>query len=89
MKSIEVATSSDDGSHKMAENFVRVHEGIVEASKKFGKGMATVQTWKERLEKAGFTNVRQEVYKVSDSPRTFNRNVAHISDIAATEPLAR
>ena len=35
-----------------------------QSSKKFGKDMTTVLTWKERLEKVGFINVQEEVYKV-------------------------
>jgi hypothetical protein len=34
------------------------------ASKKFGKDMNTTNTWKARMEKIGFVNVTEEVYKV-------------------------
>lgn len=38
------------------------------SSKKFGKDMNTTHTWRERLEKAGFINVTEEMYKLPQSP---------------------
>jgi hypothetical protein len=35
-----------------------------ESAKKFGKVFDTVPTWKDRMEKVGFVNVREDVYKV-------------------------
>lgn len=34
------------------------------SSKEFGKDMSTTTTWKARMEKTGFANVTEEVYKV-------------------------
>lgn len=62
--SIEVLTTSDDDTHLRAKNMVEVVRLVHEASKTFGKDMSTVPTWKERVEKAGFINVTEEIYKV-------------------------
>ncbi|KAL1983168.1 hypothetical protein VTN96DRAFT_418 [Rasamsonia emersonii] len=64
MKSMQVEFSSDDGTHTKAEHFSKVVDLIHEAANKFGKSMATITTWKERMEKAGFKNVKQETYKL-------------------------
>ena len=63
--SIEVLTTSDDDTHLRAKNMVEVVRLVHEASKTFGKDMSTVPTWKERVEKAGFINVTEEIYKVT------------------------
>ncbi|KAJ5678962.1 methyltransferase [Penicillium macrosclerotiorum] len=68
MSSMEVNTYSDDNTHLnakcMLESVVNMHAG----SRAFGKDMASVLTWKEKFEKAGFVNVREEVYKLPQSP---------------------
>jgi hypothetical protein len=64
MKTIEVTTYSDDDTHLKATNFMQVVNGIHQAAGKFGKSMTTVQTWKGKMEKAGFVNVKEEVIKV-------------------------
>ncbi|KAL1966262.1 hypothetical protein VTN77DRAFT_4615 [Rasamsonia byssochlamydoides] len=68
MKTIEVTTYSDDGSHKKAKNLLRMIEVMHQAADKFGKSMTTVKTWKEKMEEAGFKNVVQEEYKLPQSP---------------------
>lgn len=40
---------------------------LVEATAKFGKPVDVAARWKEKLEKAGFVDVQQEILKVSDS----------------------
>jgi hypothetical protein len=64
MSTIEVNTYSDDDTHlkatSMLESVTQLHAG----SKMFGKDMASVFTWKEKMERAGFINVREEVFKV-------------------------
>lgn len=62
--SIEVLTTSDDDTHLRAKNFLEAVKLIRQSSKTFGKDMNTVPTWKERIEKTGFVNVTEEVYKV-------------------------
>lgn len=64
MQTIEVTTYSDDGSHLKATNALKVIDLVHQAAKQFQKGMNTVATWKERMEKAGFKNVIEETYKV-------------------------
>jgi trans-aconitate methyltransferase len=71
MQTLEVQTYSDDGSHLRAENFLKLIELVHKAAQEFNKGMDTVTTWKERLEKAGFKNVVEEKYKVC-YPLLFN-----------------
>lgn len=67
MKSIAVTSSSDDGTHLKAKNVIQVVEGIHQAAEKFGKSMNTLPTWKEKMEKAGFVDVKEEVIKVTRS----------------------
>jgi trans-aconitate methyltransferase len=64
MQASEVNTYSDDGSHLKAKSLVQFLELLHKAAKEFNKGMDTVSTWKEKMEKAGFKNVVEETYKV-------------------------
>lgn len=62
--SIHLTTTSDDGTHLNAKNFVESHELIYEASKKFGKVLKTGPEWKDKLIKAGFVDVHEKISKV-------------------------
>jgi hypothetical protein len=64
MASMEVNTFSDDETHLKAPNMLEIAKNLHAASKLFGKDMSSVSSWKERMEKAGFINVKEEVYKV-------------------------
>jgi hypothetical protein len=64
MASFEPTTYSDDGSHLKATNFLIAIENVHESSKLFGKDMTSSSTWKDRIAKAGFINVKEDVYKV-------------------------
>lgn len=64
MASMEVASYSDDGTHLQAPNMQEIGKNLHTASKLFGKDMASVSGWKEKMEKAGFINVKEEVFKV-------------------------
>jgi trans-aconitate methyltransferase len=64
MASMDVNSYSDDGTHLKAVNLVEGIKNMHLASKKHGKDMTTACTWKEKMEKAGFTNVREDIYKV-------------------------
>lgn len=55
---------SDDNTIEKAENCQLLVENIHVAANKFGKRLDTAPTWKEKMEKAGFVNVHQSVYKV-------------------------
>lgn len=68
ISSFAVNALSDDGTHLKAKSMMQGVELMHQSSKKFGKDMTTVSTWKERLEKVGFINVREEVYKVCPCP---------------------
>lgn len=65
MASISVNVISDDGTHKNAIWLEQSVKYMHESATIFGKELVSVSTWKERFEKAGFVNVRQEVLKVS------------------------
>lgn len=64
MASIDVNSYSDDGTHLKAVNMMEAVKNMHLASAKHGKDMTTAHTWKEKMEKAGFVNVRDDVYKV-------------------------
>lgn len=64
MASMEVTTDSDDGTHLNARCLVESVKNLQASSLSFGKDINSVSTWKERFEKAGFINVREDVYKV-------------------------
>lgn len=72
MASMEVNTYSDDGTHLMAPNLVEVAKQLHISSRLFGKDMSSISTWKERMEKAGFINVKEEVLMVCDSFCSFD-----------------
>ncbi|KAL2009086.1 hypothetical protein VTN00DRAFT_7280 [Thermoascus crustaceus] len=59
---------SDDGTHEKATNCKIFLTNLHEAGEKFGKSMGLVQTWKERMIKAGFVDVHCEVYKLPIGP---------------------
>ncbi|RAH61698.1 methyltransferase [Aspergillus piperis CBS 112811] len=68
MASMEVNTYSDDDTHLRAKNLL---EGIVymhDCAREYGKDMTSVHSWKEKMEKAGFVNVREEIFKLPQSP---------------------
>lgn len=66
--SFEVNTYSDDESHLKAKCLVEAVNLMHQSSKEFGKPMSTTHTWKEKMEKAGFVNVTEEIYKVPRPP---------------------
>ncbi|KAF4227344.1 hypothetical protein CNMCM8980_002705 [Aspergillus fumigatiaffinis] len=68
MASMDVNSYSDDGTHLKAVNLVEGIKNMHLASKKHGKDMTTACTWKEKMEKAGFINVHEDVYKLPQSP---------------------
>ncbi|KAJ5246534.1 hypothetical protein N7468_001517, partial [Penicillium chermesinum] len=68
MATIEVNTLSDDGTHLNVPCLLDVVKYVRIASKKFGKDMASVSTWKTRLETAGFTNVTENIMKLPQNP---------------------
>lgn len=64
MASFAVDCRSDDGTHKNATCLQDCVTHLRESARRFGKNIASVPTWKERIEAAGFVNVRQDVFKV-------------------------
>lgn len=63
--SMEVNTYSDDGTHQKATTLLEGIKFMHDAARKHGKDLQSVLGWKEKMEKAGFVNVREEIYKVS------------------------
>lgn len=67
MQSIEVLTTSDDGTHKNAKTFVQLLVALQDAAEKFGKRVLLTPTWKEKMTEVGFEDVKDVSYKVSFS----------------------
>lgn len=70
MATMEVNTYSDDDTHLKAACLLESVKHMHASSRMFGKDMSSVLLWKERMEKAGFVNVREEVFKVCPSVGT-------------------
>ncbi|KGO71824.1 hypothetical protein PITC_028270 [Penicillium italicum] len=68
MASFDVNTYSDDGTHLGATNLILSIKHIHESSRVFGKYMASSPSWKDRMIKAGFLNVTEDVHKLPQSP---------------------
>jgi hypothetical protein len=61
----------DDDTVKEAKNMLEVNRLVCDASARFGKLMGTASQHKQRLEDAGFVNVREEIYKVGSSEYSY------------------
>ncbi|KAJ5834920.1 hypothetical protein N7447_000946 [Penicillium robsamsonii] len=68
MASFDVNTYSDDGTHLGATNFLLSIKHMHESSRMFGKDMTSSVSWKDRMEKAGFVNVKEDIHKLPQSP---------------------
>lgn len=66
MATIEVTTFSDDDTHLNAPCLLDAVKHLDASSRNFGKNMASVHSWKAQFEAAGFTNVKDDVMKVSN-----------------------
>ncbi|RKK65352.1 hypothetical protein BFJ69_g16355 [Fusarium oxysporum] len=55
---------SDDGTAEKAENAQSWLKTLIDGSAKFGKSLEGAIGWKEKLEKAGFVDVKQEIFKI-------------------------
>lgn len=55
---------SDDGTLEKAKNVIKWQETLHKGGEKFGKSMTALGTWQEKSEKAGFVDVKHEVFKV-------------------------
>ncbi|KAL1971102.1 hypothetical protein VTN77DRAFT_53 [Rasamsonia byssochlamydoides] len=55
---------SDDDTAQKAENCQSWLQKLRDASEKFGKSIEDVRQWKEKMEKAGFVDVKEEIFKV-------------------------
>ena len=61
---LEINTTSDDGTHEKARNFVYLCDSVYECSKEFGKPLRNAKTWKSKMLQAGFVDVEEHVFKV-------------------------
>ncbi|KAE8418606.1 S-adenosyl-L-methionine-dependent methyltransferase [Aspergillus pseudocaelatus] len=66
--SIEVNCFSDDETHLKAESMMHGVKHMHLSAKMFGKDFDTVKNWRSQMENAGFVNVREDVYKLPQSP---------------------
>ncbi|KAI3069785.1 hypothetical protein CBS147339_7756 [Penicillium roqueforti] len=66
--SFDVNTYSDDGTHLGATNLLLSIKHMHESARMFGKDMTSSPSWKTRMEKAGFVNVKEDIYKLPQSP---------------------
>ena len=64
MQSFEADFFSDDGTRARAKTAIRWQQLLVTASKNFGKNLKVEDEWKGKMERAGFVDVVEEVYKV-------------------------
>lgn len=64
ISSFDVNTYSDDGTHLGATNLLLSIKHMHESSRMFGKDMTSSPSWKDRMKKAGFVNVKEDVLKV-------------------------
>lgn len=87
MATMEPSTRSDDGTHLKATCLLESIENIYASSKMFGKDMDVAPSWKGMMEKVGFINVTEVVYKVCEGILT---NLGDTNqDIASSKPLAQ
>lgn len=68
MQSFRVEVFADDNSLERAPYTTKMCSLIQEASAKFGKPMANMDEWADRMMKEGFDNVTCKVVKVPISP---------------------
>ncbi|KAL1968075.1 hypothetical protein VTN77DRAFT_2205 [Rasamsonia byssochlamydoides] len=64
MQTGEAMFFSDDGTDAKATNCQVLIKNLHDAAERFGKSLTTIATWKERMIKAGFVDVKSEIYKV-------------------------
>jgi hypothetical protein len=74
MQEYEAWISSDDDSIDNAPYVKRWQELCDEASIKFGKRLNVAHEQKQRLTDAGFTDVRDDIYKVCSDLEVFSIN---------------
>lgn len=58
----------DDDTIELAPNLLEWRDRLLEASNIFGKPMGVAKHYKEWMVRAGFTNVKEDIYKVPYSP---------------------
>jgi hypothetical protein len=64
MQSFEADFFSDDETRARAKTAIRWQQLLVAASRKFGRNLKVEDEWAEKMRKAGFVDVVEEVYKV-------------------------
>ncbi|KAM5341798.1 hypothetical protein ACJ41O_014829 [Fusarium nematophilum] len=64
LQSVYSAFMSDDGTLEKATNAQQWMKTLVQATATFGKPVDVAARWKEKLEKAGFVDIQQEILKI-------------------------
>lgn len=67
MQAVYPAFMSDDDTATQAKAAQEWMKIMVDGTAKFGKPLATADTWKEKMQQAGLLDVQQEVRKVSSA----------------------
>ncbi|PNP82084.1 hypothetical protein FNYG_04645 [Fusarium nygamai] len=68
LQGVDARFESDDGTLDKAPNAKSWMKHLIEACAKFGKPVDCADKWKDRLIKAGFVDVQQEVRKLPIGP---------------------
>jgi predicted TPR repeat methyltransferase len=63
----DIIICGDDDTLQDASNLLEANRLVLEASAQLGKVMGTARQHRRRLLDAGFTNIREETYKVSSN----------------------
>lgn len=87
MATMEPNTWSDDGTHLNATCLLESVKHIHASSKMFGKDLDAASSWKGLMEKAGFVNVQEVVYKVCKTALKNPEDTDHY--IASPKSLAK
>ncbi|KAF2146102.1 uncharacterized protein K452DRAFT_324137 [Aplosporella prunicola CBS 121167] len=93
MQEYAIEYASDDGTLEKAKNLTKWIDQLNEASASFGKDMNMAKKHKGLMEKAGFVNVREQVFKVPVGPWAKDKALKEIGKytiihtIEAVEPF--
>ncbi|ODH22655.1 hypothetical protein ACO22_05482 [Paracoccidioides brasiliensis] len=79
MQSFEAGFFSDDGTLENAQSALKWKNLLIEASNKFGKPLDVEGTWEKKMSKAGFVDIKNDVYKVPVYPWPKNKKLKEIA----------
>jgi hypothetical protein len=87
MQSFNIELFSDDDTLEKAVHTIPWIHHLQEAAKKFGKPMANVAEWEERMTDAGFVDVTSKMMKVPMNPWPKNRKLKELGKYMQAEQL--